>query len=364
VPTSGDAAKNIMRTAISDVIVPAAKAEREEVVQQQAQRAQLLKETPPDPSLPPRVVLSFDGERSHLDANLEFFQVDDADLPDDAKRAGFELLKFAASASNTQQPCDAGPCFKTFKRDFRESKHAKARAEYSDILPPLFKDMDKGSRETFIDFLEYLPQYLDDAFQARNVLLGWENTGLCPFDPEKIMSRCTTWELLTKPQADAVLAAVEKLKPCAVARGEVTDQEMQDAVGGVLNLAAWLDTHAGRHIKVGKPLEEQAINRRRAVWVNNKEFLARWKADLAAKAAAKAKKAAPVAAAQVAPAAVAAPKAAKKRAAPAATVSNAQKKPALTSAAVPSPAPVVVARGLQGLRPTLGKPAWLVSDMA
>ena len=87
-----------------------------------------------------------------------------ADLPD----KGFELVKFAAAASKTQQPYEAASSFRVLKALIKQlyfnPHHARAAlaelaAQLEDALT-----MDAASRKTFALFLGRLPVLFTSAF--------------------------------------------------------------------------------------------------------------------------------------------------------------------------------------------------------
>ena len=112
-------------------------------------------------------------------------------------------------------------------------------------------------------------EYLSSAFTLRHVQEGWKRAGLYPFDPASIMRRCTTWAELTAFQGRAILNAIPQLTETARQRGEITDDDMQDAVGTSINFNEWLDQKMDRKPGSRMALSEQVLNRRRVIWLNH-----------------------------------------------------------------------------------------------
>ena len=137
------------------------------------------------------------------------------------------------------------------------------------MLPLLLKGLKPASLATFSRFLGILPEVLSSAFRITHVKRGWEGAGLWAFDKVRIMQGCSTFSSLSGVQGGAVMAAIPALIEIAAKHSQVSDDEMQTAVGPSIDLAAWSKAHGGSAKEGSKPLEDQAINRRRAVWLNH-----------------------------------------------------------------------------------------------
>eukprot|EP00047_Mylnosiga_fluctuans_P020324 m.90967 g.90967 ORF g.90967 m.90967 type:complete len:217 (+) comp8482_c0_seq3:704-1354(+) len=157
----------------------------------------------------PRIILSFDGEKRHLDATLEMFI---KDVPDDLREQGFELLKFAASASKTQQPCDVAPVFMIMRTLYKFDMLHRTEAYGPLLESTLLASMDSGSRKTFVSYLQDLPTHIHKAFNPDHVRKGWDLAGIYPYNPIKILKRCTTvgGPRQGRPQGHRVCEAVRR----------------------------------------------------------------------------------------------------------------------------------------------------------
>ena len=295
IPTQNAPATDIMAKAIRDVIAPAAIAERKRVVQRNNDFAKECKgsDAPQLAEEDIRIIWSFDGELKFLDAMLDAI-VDN--VPEALQQMGFEILKFAAAASKTQQPLDVSTSFRALEQ-FVKALRSIGSAHYTDALSShILKGMDASSLKTYVLFLSNLPDMLSKAFNKDAIKKGWSTAGFVPFDVLAILRRCTTWSQLSREQADAIIGSFPELLKHAMKKGEVDDDIMQRLVGDVINFDEWVAMHSGTPTKRGIPLELQALNRHRAVWLNHeattkrraeaeerKEAEAREKAELKAK---------------------------------------------------------------------------------
>jgi len=157
-----------MSTAIKDCIAPAMLRVREELVRlavqdfgEDSQEAKDARAT--------QIVLSFDGEETHLVAAIDQLCVN---TPAELKDKGFVLVKFAASASKTQQPCDVSPAYRTLKAQVKDLLRCPSKAKMS--APSLATQLDKllesvppASRKTFKRIFNQLPGLLSKSLSRR-----------------------------------------------------------------------------------------------------------------------------------------------------------------------------------------------------
>lgn len=281
-----------MMTAIRDILVPVAKARRDRIMKETKARAEEAARLAPGAAAAaeakrPRIILTFDGEAAHLNAALDIFV--DHVLPA-VKDEGFELMKFAASASKTQQPCDVSPSFTVLKYLFLVKKHGPTTAAYTDhVLSVLLAKMDSASKRSYGGFLGHLPSYLSAAFTHTNVAMGWAIAGLHPFNATLIMKRSTSWKFLPEHAAGRILASIPKLAEVAYKHGEVTDLELQATVGDAFNFDEWVA--AEMHVAVkDRSVDKKVLNQRRVIWLNHEGVTSKRRKleqDAAAAAAAK-----------------------------------------------------------------------------
>lgn len=254
-----------MWTAIRDVIVPSAMRVRDRLVIQDARRALSVSESAPQK----RIVLTFDGEHDHLTATLDLL-VDN--IPEEWKGLGVELLKYAASASKHQQPCDVSCCYSVLKQAEKLLEELSPPAYHDEVESLLEERLSGPSARTYTRFLSRLPDLLSKAFTSVYIKQGWKRAGIYPLNTAAIMQRCTTWHLLNSWQADAILASIETLTEGAKLSGEVDDASMQAAVGDAIDLEVWMHQQYEGYKTPKTPIEAQALNRHRVCWINHQSI--------------------------------------------------------------------------------------------
>ena len=94
---------------------------------------------------------------------------------------------------------------------------------------------------------------------------SWQLCGIHPLNVERILERCASWEFFSDEQRAAIVASIPALTAIVVERGEVTDPEIQHAVGPSINFVKWLTEHTGAQPKKGKALENKVQHFRRAM---------------------------------------------------------------------------------------------------
>lgn len=269
--------KELLRRVLIEVVVKEAIKLRDQVVESsfrydgaaadEATRARKLAEA----KAKAKIGLTFDGEAMFLDTILTIFASPDA-CPG---LQSFVLVKLPAACSMTQQPLDVSPCFLTAKatltsllnenkQGMRQPYLHRAEAALSTLLLP--------SRTVFLRWLSLLPNILSTAFQISHVQKGWRLTGLHPFDTCQIMSMSTAFTKISPAASTACRCAMEKLAPIMLQKGQVTDAEIQAAVGTALMFSV-KETQNAKGKKTHKDTHEMALNRRRAVIVSNPNIL-------------------------------------------------------------------------------------------
>ena len=128
---------------------------------------------------------------------------------------------------------------------------------------------------SFRKFFLHAEALMDKTFNVVDLQHGWQLSGLCPLSCPIVLSHCPLWQTLRTSSANLILRAVPQLADIVRLRGELTDQELQDAVGAAVDLGPPLVNPLG------------AVNRRRCVWGNNAGFVAAYAAKKAAEALAK-----------------------------------------------------------------------------
>lgn len=156
VPGKDQPQADYMWTAIREVIVPSAMRVRDQIVIRDARRAS---STSGDAPLK-RIVLTFDGEHEHLTATLDLL-VDK--VPEEWKGLGVELLKYAASASKHQQPCDVSCCYSVLKQAEKLLEELSPPAYHDEVESLLEVNLSGASARTYTRFLSRLPDLLSKA---------------------------------------------------------------------------------------------------------------------------------------------------------------------------------------------------------
>lgn len=273
-PPTNEAKDEMMKVLFVEVVAPAALKERERLKyreahqpwkdQQGAAHAAVQEDSAPDP----QIVLGIDGEDKFLQAVMEAL-ANKIETDKDFER--FVAMKFAAACSKSQQPADYSPVFITIKSLLK----AWLRKELDEVKPhwypfvvELLARMPKASRDLFLRFLAMLPDLLDSTFTSFNIKAGWRKSGVWPVDAVKILRQCPLYADHTRAQEEALLAAIPKLAELVKKNGQVTDREIQQAVGEAViftdptSASGKADQTPRAH---RKQLHEMVINRRRAL---------------------------------------------------------------------------------------------------
>ena len=224
----------------------------------------------PDPSkrsapLRPRIIHTFDGELDFLNAAIDVF-IDNP--PPALANQGIELGKFPASSSKTNQPCDVAKSYLIMK-GLANRNLGLSPAAFVIALPEILKDFDRASYKTYSNFLGQLPDYISRAFTSVIIKEGWKAAGLFPLDLGIIMGRCTTWRVMSASQGAAIMAAFPGLIELARQQGELSDQDLQNAVGESIDFDAWMLKHGLQSVRQNSVGPTTVLNHRRAVWINH-----------------------------------------------------------------------------------------------
>lgn len=192
----------------------------------------------------------------------------DAEIDRRPELKGWILIKLAAACSKTQQPCDVSPIFMALKT--LAKSHLRTKFEGGDMTQAhwletvLLANIPAPSRKTFCNFLLQAPSLVGNALKPGNIEQGWRDSGLWPFDIPTLLAQCPRLELLTKPQTAALVAAVGPLSVLMREQGQLTEAQLQAAVGDTLSLDNLCATYRDPPV-AGTPLHHMALNRRRAL---------------------------------------------------------------------------------------------------
>lgn len=278
-PIAEDETPHYMREALEKLVVPLAIKRRDKLMQQiEAVQGPINANGEGDAASPagvskrPRIIITFDGEREHLDASMDLL-VDNP--PAEFKDQDIEIVKFAAACSKIQQPNDVSPAFMVLKQSAKLGVEAPAPKYLTQLLDKVLAPLEGSSKSTYMEFLQHIAVHVSKAFTASNIAKGWAISGNYPLDYSVIMHRCTTWKLLNEQQAKAIEAALPELVEQAAHLGELDDEAMQAAVGSAIDLEAWVRDKSGIDRKKGKDLKDMVTNRRRVIWLNHEGFTKR-----------------------------------------------------------------------------------------
>ena len=155
-----------------------------------------------------------------------------------------ELVKFAASASKTEQPCDVSPSFRILKQAVN-SKNQYPTSFSKEMVERFLGKIPAASKRTFGKFLRKLPAVLREAFSPWHVAAGWQNSGLWPLDVTKILDRCATWKDMSRSQAAIIVASIPRWTMKVIQTGELSDSCMQSEVGIHILFDEWTAKHMG-----------------------------------------------------------------------------------------------------------------------
>jgi hypothetical protein len=153
----------------------------------------------------------------------------------------WRFIKFAAGCSMIQSPNDVSPCHSqtkaqtTVKADFRQ-KDWEANPEEIDAHMKLFektvmrdgvgKGVNKQRERAIMGYIMNSRKIISRAFNAVNCCKGWQLAGLCPLDPEIILSKWNGWSTLDPVDAKAILDAIPELAEIIRLHGRVDDAEL------------------------------------------------------------------------------------------------------------------------------------------
>ena len=139
-------------------------------------------------------------------------------------------------------------------------------------LDDVLRVIPSASRKVFKLLLGNINHILARAFSMHNIEQGWQMAGYKPFDQQRILERCTTWNELDIRQSSAVIKALPALTEHGRVHGELPDDILQEKVGAALNLQAWLEHHMGKSVK-SAGVHGRTLNYRRTILVSNKSVV-------------------------------------------------------------------------------------------
>lgn len=186
-----------------------------------------------DPEANGRAMLIFDGEAQQLSA------LRSDDMLDRFKLIGMDLMKTSASRTAVEQPCDVGPLFRIVKQCINSVKKFEVVSSggHWDLIAINIRNalgaMLKGERTNqWIQFVTAgLMRFIATMqlhFDVTNVVKGFNDSGLVPFNMSKILrssEEFSKFQHLFRDSSD--LAECVRVKKCcqyAKQHGRVTDE--------------------------------------------------------------------------------------------------------------------------------------------
>lgn len=267
-----------MNTILAEAFLPAARRHRERCLANDKTAGKAKRQGPMHASVAaaaaplPKIGISFDGESSFLQAAMGLLTGAETK---DAVLADFVLFKWPASCSKTQQPLDISPCFMSFKQKMDQYMAAGTLPPYLPYMAgveSLLACVPSDSRTVFLRVISLLERAISAAFTIGNIAKGWEISGLVEPNVQKIMTMNLLGSTISDELMAAFNAAAVKLAPRMLANGDLTDEEMQEAMGTAIEFPkANLLNDKGR--KTRKATHEKVIAHRRAVIVSSPRIL-------------------------------------------------------------------------------------------
>lgn len=268
----------MLRRMLTEVVIPQIVAARAEYIRERGLDRQGVQGDGPDAAGPSAAAaavmagLTFDGEALFLNNVVDLVEELGKDTP------GLEhivMMKHPAACSLAQQPLDVSNCFKKAKALLNKllGKHPDGRQPpYRAEVEQLLRSIKGDSRLVIVRWLSLLPEVLSGAFTMDLVLAGWELSGLSPTDPAAILRMCRAYSKLDDQAAAACVAAMSKLAPRMLENGQLTDEEIQAAVGPTLQLQGRAaDDNSGRNVRLA--VHQKVLNRRRALLVSHQKII-------------------------------------------------------------------------------------------
>ncbi|KAJ1406054.1 hypothetical protein B484DRAFT_404278 [Ochromonadaceae sp. CCMP2298] len=187
------------------------------------------------------------------------------------KKLRMLLGKYAGGCSMTQSGNDNGQmhlnlhaCFKSpsFRYDTPPDRPGPVWAD----LKMVIRTIDSASFKSVWKCLSSSQDFLAKAFTPISIKSAFRKTGVVPYRPATILSKCPHFRELKTPQARSVLLSIEKLADIVEGSdnpeegGMVLEDQYLEILGASID-----DTP----VKSGKPLNEMNMGRQRALIINH-----------------------------------------------------------------------------------------------
>lgn len=223
-----------------------------------------------------RTVMCMDGDGPQTQAFM------DLKLGTYCSEYNIEYLKLAAACSGHESPLDLAKSHQLMRAAIHNPRYNYKMDPIPSFAMTVFIDdvlsksgIAAASLRTFRKFFLHMESIMDKTFNEVDLQHGWQLAGLCPLSCSTILSHCPLWNSLSNSNAELVLDAIPPLAETVRLKGELTDSEIQAAVGDAVDLGPDKVNPVG------------PVNHRRCVWGNNAGFVANYAKKKAAEAQAK-----------------------------------------------------------------------------
>jgi len=195
--------------------------------------------TEEDPDKPAVTVL-VDGDHSQIEGVMRSMN----ETPE-FKQSNVDMIKLPAGCSLALQPND----LMVGRRDLRTmvtvsdytTKITKERLPLMSILARTVDKIlqehgvEKASRDIFVNYSEDLSRLVSASFTVAKVKVGWEVSGLCPFEPMQLLQQCPSFKGLSYDEGQIIAAKFPLLRERAFYTGHLTDEDMYDIYGDLIS---------------------------------------------------------------------------------------------------------------------------------
>lgn len=136
---------------------------------------------------------------------------------------------------------------------------------YLSIVIKVLKEegLTSATLDKYVNFFRYSHSFESKAFSQYNIKNGYKRVFLTPFNPDQIMRESQTFRNLTEDDARRLLEAIND--PVAEAEAFRTGEVSDATILSILTRCCLQDVIKTEIVDV----ESLAVNRRRALWINN-----------------------------------------------------------------------------------------------
>jgi hypothetical protein len=199
------------------------------------------------------------------------------------------LGKYAGGCSMTQSGNDNGQMHLTVHGSFKSPSFRYGKVKdrpgptWKDLKVLMQQSIDSASFKSVWKCMGSSQDFLIKAFTPSSIKSAFRKTGVVPFAPHIMLSKCPHFRELKTAEAKRVLMSIDTFADLVEGAddtengGQVPEDEYRDILGSTIDNA---------EEKTGKPLNERGMNAQRALVINHPNMLYRYaNKDLADKAA-------------------------------------------------------------------------------